>query len=397
MPGWHAAVKDLYEADELQIVGIIQEQHAERCRLFMQWKQMDWPILVDSLNLLEVSVVPITVAIDEHGIVRETGLRVGEAEKFRTGFMQSEFPVPASTEMSELPRQWVAAAEPTDSAPGAAWREFADLIVRSNDLDRIDEAIAAYRRVIELTPQDGWAEFRLGVALRKRYDSDLRQKGDFQAAVDHWKAALDIDPNQYIRRRRIQQYGPRLDKPYPFYDWVPQARREIIERGETPVELTVEPGGAEFAEPLEEFARAETVAEPPDPGGRIHRDEKGFITLETTVVPRSIEPGEASRIHLNFRPHEEIKAHWNNEVDGLAVWLNEPPGCRLDGSNRNLPNPPQAVSLEERRAEFEIRCDEDSAAGSRLLSGYALYYVCEDVNGTCLYRRRDFESTFEVR
>lgn len=52
------------------MVGIIQEQHPDRCRLFMQWKQMDWPILVDSLNLLEVTAVPITLTIDEHGIIR---------------------------------------------------------------------------------------------------------------------------------------------------------------------------------------------------------------------------------------------------------------------------------------------------------------------------------------
>ena len=63
MPGWHDEIKDLHESGELQVVGIIQEQHPDRCRLFMQWKQMDWPILVDSLNLLEVSAVPITVAI----------------------------------------------------------------------------------------------------------------------------------------------------------------------------------------------------------------------------------------------------------------------------------------------------------------------------------------------
>ena len=309
---------------------------------------------------------------------------------------QVNFPPPASTESVEAPRRWPVPVALTDSAPASARREFADLIIRSNDLDRIDEAIAAYRRVIEPAPQDGWTEFRLGVALRKRYDSDRRQNGDFQAAVDHWKAALDIDPNQYIRRRRVQQYGPRLDKPYPFYDWVPLARREITERRETPVALTIEPGGAEFAEPIEEFARAETVTESPDPSGRIHRDKAGFISLETTVVPRSIEPGEASRIHLNFRPREEIKAHWNNEVDGLEVWLDEPPGCALDASHTSLPNPPQAVSLEERRVEFEVRCDDDATAGSRLLSGYALYYVCEDVNGTCLYRRRDFETALEV-
>ena len=398
MPGWHEAVKDLYDSGKLQLVGIIQEQHADRCRLFMQWKQMDWPILVDSLNLLEVSEVPITVAIDEYGIVRETGLQLGKAEEFRAGFMRTEFSAPTSADTAKPLETWPAPIEPAGSAHPRTWRQFGDLIVRSNNLDRIDEAVAAYQQVLDTTPQDGWAEFRLGVALRKRYDSDRRRDGDFQAAVNHWQAALDIDPNQYIRRRRIQQYGPRLDKPYPFYDWVPRARLDILARGETPVKLTVEPGGAEFAEPSEEFTRAETaVVDPPDPEGRIHRDDEQFIALETTVVPRWIAPGEASRIHLNLRPRGEIKAHWNNEVDGLEVWLNETPGCRLDGTHRSLPNPPEAVSLEERRAEFEIRCDENAAAGPRSLNGYALFYVCEDVNGTCLYRRRDFESTFELR
>ena len=63
MPGWHEATKQLQQDGKVQMVGIIQEQHPDRCRLFMQWKQMDWPILVDSLDLLGVSGVPLTVAI----------------------------------------------------------------------------------------------------------------------------------------------------------------------------------------------------------------------------------------------------------------------------------------------------------------------------------------------
>lgn len=397
MPGWHDAIKDLYESGELQVVGIIQEQHPDRCRLFMQWKQMGWPILVDSLNLLEVSAVPITVAIDQHGIVREKGLRLDKADEFRTGFLQTTFEAPGADHSATPPTRWPEAVKPAESADAAAWADFADLIVRSNDLSRISDAMQAYRKALETHPEDGWLEFRLGVALRKRYDSDSRQDGDFQAAVDHWKAALDIDPNQYIWRRRIQQYGPRLDKPYPFYDWVPQAREEITARGETPAPLIVEPGGAEFAEPATELATMDAPAEPPDPRGRIHRDEGEFIELERVVVPNSIAPGEASRIHVNFCPREEIKAHWNNEVDGLEVWLNEGEGCQLDSSYRSLPNPPQVVSLEERKAEFEIHCGEDAAAGPRILDGYALYYVCEDVRGTCLYRRQDFQVVMEVR
>ena len=71
--------------------------------------------------------------------------------------------------------------------------------------------------------------------------------GRFRKAVEHWERALALDSNQYIWRRRIQQYGPRLDKPYPFYDWIPEARADIEARGQSPVTLAVEPAGAEFA------------------------------------------------------------------------------------------------------------------------------------------------------
>ena len=64
------------------MIGIIQEQHPERTQLFMQWKEMDWPILVDSLNLLNVSAVPITALIDENGIVRKLRPQPGDLVRF---------------------------------------------------------------------------------------------------------------------------------------------------------------------------------------------------------------------------------------------------------------------------------------------------------------------------
>ena len=397
MPGWHDAVKDLYESGDLQIVGIIQEQHPDRCRLFMQWKEMDWPILVDSLNRLEVEAVPITVAIDEHGIVREKGLRLDGADEFRTGFMRTVFDPPSGQARPMPPQSWPQAVAPAPDADSVALQTFADALLLSGDNARIDQAVDAYQRAVALSPDEGWAQFRLGVALRKRYDSSHRREGDFQTAVDHWKAALDLDPNQYIWRRRIQQYGPRLDKPYPFYDWVPLARQEIAARGETPSALIVEPGGAEFAEPAEVLEPDETGAASPDPGGRIHRDEGELISAEVVAVPRLISPGEGLRVHVVFRPRRETKAHWNNEVDGLVVWLGATEDCRVDGSMRMVDNPPDAVSLETRRVEYEVHCGEAARTGSRDLRGYALYYVCEDVNGTCLYRRQDFEIPIEIR
>ena len=132
MPGWHDAVQDLYESGELQVVGIIQEQHPDRCRLFMQWKQMGWPILVDSLNLLKMEAVPRTVAIDEHGIVRQIGLRLDAVDEFRNGFMKTKFESPETPSFQAVPSSWPAPKSP--DADADAWRRVGDLIILSNDL-----------------------------------------------------------------------------------------------------------------------------------------------------------------------------------------------------------------------------------------------------------------------
>ncbi len=54
------------------MLGVTQEQHPDRCRLFAQWHAVSWPILHDPINLLATTGVPIVVAIDEHGVVRST-------------------------------------------------------------------------------------------------------------------------------------------------------------------------------------------------------------------------------------------------------------------------------------------------------------------------------------
>ena len=240
------------------------------------------------------------------------------------------------------------------------------------------------------------ALFRLGVAHRKRYDSPIRRDGDFSRAVEHWTAALDLNPNQYIFRRRIQQYGPRLDKPYPFYDWVPEARAAVEARGETPVTLRVEPGGAEFAEPLKSFAESRETGQSPDPDGRIYRDEKPLIVAESVVVPTVIEPGESARIHVVLRPDLSLKAHWNNEVDDLVFWVEPPEGFRVDRHYHTVAIPPESVSQELRQVEFEIASPENFT-GKATIPAYALYYVCEDVDGTCLFRRQDVHVELSVR
>lgn len=379
----------------MKMAGIIQEQHPDRARLFTQWKQMDWPILVDSLNLLGVSVVPVTLAIDEHGIVRAIN---PQKETIVDDFLAKQFEPPAGIAPPASARLRPAVG-PTPRANAAAdvWRRHAESQFVWGGPGGIAQAIRGFDRALATVPTNGATHFRQGVAYRARYDSPGRQATDFRRAVEHWQRAVTLDPNQYIWRRRIQQYGPRLNKPYPFYDWVPEARAAIRARGETPVPLDVEPAGAEIAQPIRTFTARESVPSDPDPRGRIHRDRGEFISVETVAVPTTIAPGDPVRAHLIFRPNLARKAHWNNEVDDLIVRVNPPTGWQVDERHLSVPRPPTVVSQETRRTEFELRSPATAAAGRVAISASAFYYVCEDVDGTCLYRRQDIAVELHVR
>jgi hypothetical protein len=389
---WHEATKDLWRQGKVQVLGILEEQHPDRASLFMQWKQMGWPLMVDSLNLLEMPAVPVTLCIDEYGVIRLVNPPRKDAGRLDEIFLSKAYPKPSVAgpkppAAPDLARLKTAAA----SGTAAALRDYGNALFLWGGPQRLNEAIEIYQYGLRQAPSDGGTHFHLGVAYRKRYDSEGRQAGDFQRAVDEWKAALDTDPNQYIWRRRIQQYGPRLDKPYSFYDWVMTARNDIRTRGETPVPLQVEPGGAEFAEPLKDEEVSATDHEAPDPRGRISRDKRKLILIDTAIVPPTKATGSTGRVHVEFRPNVRLKAHWNNEAGPLVLWVHPPPGWQANGNYFSVRNPPEPVSQEPRRLEFELKPPAGRRKGVFLVPAYALYYVCEDVNGVCLYRRQDLE------
>ncbi len=381
MPVWHEALKQQVADDQVTLVGVIQEQHPDRCRLFAQWHNIDWPILHDPINLIPTRAVPVIIAIDEHGVVQSTRPRLDWVKK---EFLKTDYPAPEETtepkfELTKLQRMVIWG----DAVYQRALREGKDGSITAQYFDK---AVAGYDAHLKSHPDDATAHFSRGVALRMRYESTRRQRDDFQAAVDAWGRALELDPNHYIYRRRIQQYGPRLIKPYPFYDWVGQARADIEKRGEKPLRLMVEPGGAEIARPSRAFEPA-VAAVNPDPSARINRDKNNLIEVNSVAVPAMIKPGTTSRLHVELRP--TAKAHWNNESEPVQVWIEQPDGWRLQKRLFALPQPEQAESTEVRRLEFEAKAPKN--AKSTTLRGYALYYVCEEQNGTCLYLRRDFE------
>ena len=369
----------------------------------MQWKKMGWPIMVDQVNQLGMEAVPVTIGIDEHGIVRTDRLRLDAADSLETDFVDCTFdapepPLPATPLDASAPD--LDNLESTARASGGdarAWKRCGDGLLLWAGSDRLDDAITAYRQAAELAPSDGAIRFALGVAYRQRYDSPGRRPDDFRGAVRSWKEALDLDPNQYIWRRRIQQYGPRLDKPYPFYDWVHVARDEIKVRGEEPHSLMVEPRGAEFADPQREFEVViDGSAGEPDAEDRIERDDGRLIAVEAAAVPPVIAPGEAARVHVSFRP-ADTSVHWNNEAEDLELWVRGAQAWQVDRRSVSIPGEATAESTEERVLEVEVHAPQDATDGVVEVDAYALYYVCEDAGGTCLYRRQDIRVPVTVR
>ena len=128
----------------------------------------------------------------------------------------------------------------------------------------------------------------------------------------------------------------------------------------------------------------------------IRRDRGEFVSVETAVVPSTVTPGDTVRVHLTFRPNLRTKAHWNNEVDALVYWVSPPRAWTADRRAVVAPNAPTEVSQEPRTVEFEVKVPETQAPGATAVPGYALYYVCEDVNGVCMYRRRDVNVPLQV-
>jgi len=384
VPVWHELTKAWREAGDLTVIGITQEQHPDRCRLYAQWQGIDWPILWDPLNLTGLTVVPVLTAIDEHGVVRQSNAR---AENFEESFLRAEFTAPES-----VPEQTLSVHRKLlESAVRSPERAYAQLLWGGAGL--LDEAVDYLASNNDPTPE---LLFRRGVGERLRYDSSKTRAADFQASIDSWSGALRMQPNQYIWRRRIQQYGPRLDKPYPFYDWVSLAQAELRERGAEPFPIAVPLTGAEIAEGTREALDAAEGSKQPDAGGEIDRDTGGLIAIEGAVAPhtggRRAPKRRSARAHVTLRPNAKKKVHWTNDAGASQVWVDTPDGWVLERNLFDLETPASATSDEVRRIDFELSLPTDFE-GPEMLSGYVLYYVCEGESGKCVYLRQDFELT----
>lgn len=393
---WQEKVKPAVAAGKLAVIGVVQEQHPDRAKLYQQWRQLDWPIAVDALNLLDYEVVPIPIAIDEHGVVRKAKLRNPEE---LDAFLKTAFPAPEGPALALKAPEWNPNGlhvEAMDASTAESWRAAGDayFLTSSSNKSHLGLAIRAYELCLDKDPSDARARFRLGVASRRRHETDQRQPGDAQRAVEQWELALAARPSQYIWRRRIQQFGPTLTKPYNFYQWVEEARAAITARDETPVPLTCEPRGSEILGRPTAVNRSRPLN--PDPKSKVPQDDNTLIKIETVVTPPRVRPGGRVRVRVHLSPDLEKKPYWNNESNPLVVALGSHPALKVIESAAPVPGGPKSETRETRILEFEVEVDADRKPGTFEVPAYAVYSVCEDAAGVCRYLRQDLIIQFHV-
>ena len=394
---WQKAVRPYIESGDMIAIGVVQEQHPDRTRLYRQWRELDWPIFVDSMNTIDhVTVVPVPMAIDEAGVVVHTRFNPSQLDDFiKTEHEALDVPADYNRVPEPDIESLRAAAERSQTAD--AWLDLGRAEFNYGSKNDIGRSILALKRAVEIDASSGAAHFALGAALRRRYETQFREPADAQKAVEQWGHALEINPNHYIWRRRIQQYGPRLDKPYNFYFWVAQAREDIRARGEEPIRLAAEPMGSEIAPPARAAAKSRRIKlKNPDPRGRINRDLKHLVEVEPMLTPARVQPGHRARVRMTFRLNESTRPLWNNEADDLVLWVDLPDGLTMVEGDLAFPNPEQPETRELRHIEFEVALAETLAGQTLEFPGYALYYVCEDEGGVCYYLRNDFSVSLTV-
>jgi hypothetical protein len=78
-----------------------------------------------------------------------------------------------------------------------------------------------------------------------------------------------------------------------------------------------------------------------------------------------------------------------------VLWIDPPQGWQVQQRRMTAPPGNKPETVEPRHLEFEVRAPRD-AVGVTKLPAYALYYVCEDDGGTCLFLRQDLKIAVKV-
>jgi tetratricopeptide (TPR) repeat protein len=390
VPIWFEKAKPFVADGKLAVLGVAHEQYADRCRLFAQWKGVDWPILHDPLNMVRVESLPLVVGIDEHGIVRDVG---DDPDKLGESFVGKEFAAPKKPPTAgsdQLPDPRITRRTASEARSAKGWRKHADALVLAGQPAQLKEAIETYLRVLKMADDDADASFRLGVTYRIRYDRPDHQNGDFQAAIDAWRKAVELQPENQVFTARLLQYGPSVDRPGQFYAWIAEAEKAVKQKGETPVKLSVEPTVMELAHPAGKSAGESEPASKDDPGDKAKKDGDNLVRVEQAVVRGIGDRGErVAVVYVAFRPDADRNVRWDASAP-LLLWISKPKTGKLSREFVEYTAGPQSSAEGVRTLCFEIELPKQSKA-LPTIEAHAVYSVNPGQDGKPQLLQQDIQ------
>ncbi|HVP10678.1 MAG TPA: hypothetical protein VMV94_05750 [Phycisphaerae bacterium] len=396
VPVWYEKTKPFVAEGKLAVLGVAHEQYADRCKLFTRWKGIDWPILHDPLNIVPVESVPLVVAIDEYGVVRDVLADPGKLEKSFLGKTFEEPKTPPKNVSDKLPDPRNTRRTASDSRSAAGWRKHGDALILAGRSPQINEAIDTYRRVLTMDNEDALAYFRLGVAYRIRDDRPERQNGDFQAAITAWRKAVELDAENQVFAARLLQYGPRVDKPGSFYAWIEDAEKAMKQRGDSPVKLSVEPTTMELAQPGKKFVSESEPAAKEDPGDKAKPDGEKLVHVEQAVVRGMGEHGEGvAAVLVTFRPDAQKNICWD-AAGPLQLWISKPKSGKLSREFVEYAAGPQSAVEGARTLGFEITLPKQGKEPPTI-AAHAVYAVRAGQGGERQLLRQDIQIKLETQ
>ena len=118
--------------------------------------------MVDSLNLLGVSAVPITMFIDEAGVIRAIRPRLEDVE----AFVEQKGEISTGTETLEIARPDLAQlGKAAHQGTPEALRTYGDAVALWEESSKLTQAIEAYQQVLEKESNHGPTHFRWELSI----------------------------------------------------------------------------------------------------------------------------------------------------------------------------------------------------------------------------------------
>lgn len=398
---WDDATREARAAHELQLFGVALDQHPERAELFALDHDLDWPVLWDPFDLLEIDDVPRAWLLDGEGRVRAVD---PAPDAWRAALVDasdaSADGVPPFDEEAAA-RAFGISEEETpflvpqlfDATPGSsaasAWRGLSRLLLIAPwafDAASFEFGLGALQAYVDRHPDDTWARFRLGVGWRMRFDRSVAQPGDFESALACWRAASARRPRSRVFAERAEQYGPQPDGDEAPYGWIDAAAARVAARGVSPPHAFRAPTAGERGRVPPDAARPPAPRDPTD----AQPADDSWFTVEVVVVPAAGTEVERTRVHLGVVPDEARDVAWCNPDGPLEARIEAaslPEGWSIEQAVLVAGDDPAPRSQEARWVEFGLVHPPGASGRVRVT---VLVPAAAD-GGACRLLRRDVD------